>query len=122
MRIPIHAYLLAGILGIYISRAGNAAPQIRGLSAYAAGPGSTLVISGSGFGNTAGYIVLSGLRIPAASWSPTQVSVVIPSDACTGWLYLRDAGGTASNKIWTKVNWLLPSGQLGPANLRLSDT
>jgi len=97
-------------------------PTIYTLSKNPAAPGESVTIRGNGFGDAAGYIVLSGLRIAPVSWSDTEVIFTVPAEGCSGLLYLREAGNTPSNKVRFAVERELPDGQFGPGNLCLKDT
>ena len=71
------------------------------------GPGMTIDIKGSNFGDVSGVVTLCNC-LPATikSWSRTRVTVVVNSVAPYASLYLRDAAGELSNTI--------PYNALGP--------
>jgi len=118
MRTCIYALLIlaSAIRGL------AAAPRIETVSANPAAPGEAVTIRGAGFGNAPGEVLLTGLRVAPASWSADQVAFVVPAEACSGGLSVRDAGGAASNRLRFMVRRDLPPGQFEPANMRLTDT
>lgn len=99
-----------------------AAPSIHALSRGNAAPGESVTIRGTDFGDSAGYVVVAGLRITPASWSGAEVTWTVPVEGCSGLLYLRETGGAVSNKLRFTVKRDLPAGQFEPENLELIDT
>lgn len=97
-------------------------PVITSLSAASLYPGESLTIYGSGFGTAAGCVVITGLRIEATSWSDTSITVMIPSDAASGFLYIRDTNDISSNAVDFTVDRHLDTGFFEPANLYIADT
>lgn len=65
--------------GIYSTHA----PRVDELSSWWAAPGSTLTMTGVGFGDGSdgGWATLNGASIPVVSWSDTAVTVTVPEDA-----------------------------------------
>lgn len=63
-----------------------------------------------------------GLRVEATFWSDTSITVVIPSEAASGFLYIRDANNLGSNTVDFTVSRQLESGFFEPANLWIADT
>ncbi len=123
MKVVSLSSLMVELLIVVSATVSNSAtPIISGLSKYSAAPGESVIIYGSGFGNTAGYVVLSGLRVTASAWSATRITFAVPMDGCSGRLCVRETGGGISNNVWFGVKRTLPAGQIEPANLRLADT
>jgi IPT/TIG domain-containing protein len=75
------------------------APAITGFST-AGLPGSTITVTGSGFGATQGssFVSINGITAVASNWSATSLSVVVPSNALTGPL-LVNVNGVQSNSV-----------------------
>lgn len=78
-------------------------------------PGTTVTISGSGFGATQGSssVTFNGVPASPTSWSDTNISVPVPNSATSGSLVVI-VGGYTSNGIAfavaPSINGLLPSG------------
>lgn len=60
--------------------------RVDGVSPSSASPGSTVTISGGGFGVHAGTVTLGSTSLPVSSWSPTSIAVTIPNGAQSGTL------------------------------------
>lgn len=58
--------------------------RVDSVSPSSASPGSTVTISGGGFGVHAGTVALGSANMPVSSWSPTSISATVPSGAQTG--------------------------------------
>lgn len=97
-------------------------PEITALSTYSATPGETIYISGLNFGTNPGYIVLSGLRITAETWSETEITLIIPDFGATGTLYIRDATDASSNQVSFTVERELFDHQFTPYGFTLEET
>jgi hypothetical protein len=99
----------------------NSALNIDHLSASSAYPGDTITIFGTGFGIDAGYVILTGLKIEADSWSDTEIVITIPDDGASGFIYVRDSNLIKSNSVSFSVDRTLPSGQYEPYGFLLED-
>lgn len=110
------------LLIILISSAGVEAARIDALSDYSAATGRAVEIYGRNFGQSPGYIVLSGLRVEPTFWSDTEIRFSVPQQAGSGFLYVRDFNAARSNSVGFKVDRDLPSGQMEPENLAITDT
>ncbi|MFO7678266.1 MAG: IPT/TIG domain-containing protein [Thermoplasmatota archaeon] len=97
-------------------------PQITSLSQDNAYPGESITIYGSDFGSTPGYIVITGLSVEPTTWSETSITITIPQDATSGFLYIRNKDNIPSNSVDFTVNRQLDPGLLEPATLRIADT
>src|SRR5207302_2104186 len=60
------------------------APAITSLSSSTGLVGSQVVISGTSFGSTQGFVMLSGSPMTISSWSNTSVTTTVPSGATSG--------------------------------------
>lgn len=58
--------------------------RVDGVSPHVAAPGSTVTISGGGFGADAGTVSVAGVSMPVRSWSPTAITVSVPGTASGG--------------------------------------
>ncbi len=86
------------------------------LSRAKAAPGGTVTIYGSGFGDQSGYILVSGLRHKPVSWSADRVTFRLSQDAASGFVCVRDATASLSNKVPFTVKRALPEDQFAPHN------
>jgi hypothetical protein len=91
------------------------------LSSSSAYPGDTITIFGTGFGNTEGYVVLTGLKIDADSWSDTEIVITIPDDGASGFIYVRDSTQVKSNSVTFIVERTLPNRQFEPYGFQMED-
>ena len=68
--------------------------QITSLSPASGAPGTSVTISGSGFGSSqgSGLVMIGGAAAPVTSWSDTQVVVTIPSTSLTGIVRVQQNG------------------------------
>ena len=78
-------------------------------------PGTTVTISGSGFGSVqgSGLVMIGGAAAPVTSWSDTQVVVTIPSTSLTGVVRIQQNGNCSNPLTFT----LPPSGGGGAVTL-----
>ena len=97
-------------------------PVITSLSSDYSSIGDLLTIYGYGFGNSEGYIVLTGLCVEPISWTNTQITFKIPRIGASGYIYIRDINSTKSNSVNFKVLRSLPDFQFEPYGLSLIDT
>jgi RHS repeat-associated protein len=98
---------------VSISSASAPAPTITGLSSTTGSIGSQAVISGSGFGDSQGGVVLLNDGFVAInSWSDTSITITIPSGATSGPLVVSVAPSmNDSNAVaFTVTSQPLPSG------------
>ncbi len=91
------------------------------LSTNRAYPGDSIIIYGMGFGSDVGYVVLTGLKIPADSWSNTEIEFTVPENGASGPLYVRDSMNGKSNSVLLTVERILPTGQFEPYGFQLED-
>ncbi len=83
------------------------APLIERVDPSSAKPsGETVTIIGKHFGPTAdpGVTLLSGLTVVTKSWSPSEVTFVVPKAAVSGKLRIRTAKGLDSNVVDFEVD------------------
>jgi hypothetical protein len=73
------------------------APRVSGIAPGHAAPGTTVVITGSGFGATRGSIAFNGTPATAiANWTDTSITVTVPAGATTGNVIVTTAAGVDS--------------------------
>lgn len=84
----------------------TANPVITSLSATSGLPGKTIIISGSNFGwdQTVATVTFNGIAATPKSWSPTSVSVAVPSGATSGNVVVTVNGVTSNG-----VNFVVPA-------------
>jgi RHS repeat-associated protein len=94
----------------------DAGPVVTGVSATTGSVGSTVVISGTGFGVSQGSstVTLNAVATTINSWSNTSISVTIPSGATTGYLVVSTAPSMDDSNptYFTVTSQPLPSGWL----------
>lgn len=109
---------VAGYIGVYKSglssngvwlQPANATPVVTAISNWWGVPGTTITITGSGFGATQGYgyPVFAGTRAEVVSWSDTQVVAIVPEGAATGYVGINRDGFTSNGKYF--MPYLPPS-------------
>ena len=88
------------------------AARVDGVSPYVAAPGSTVSISGGGFGSHAGTVHVGVVNLPVFNWSPTSITVSIPAAARSGSLAIApvDTAPPAT------PSWLTVSTSLSPGS------
>jgi hypothetical protein len=106
---------------IRVSILSNPVVYIDYLSKTSAFPGDLVTIFGSGFGDAAGLVVLTGLKILADSWSDTEIMFTVPEDGASGEIYIRDSDGAKSNSVIFSVDRLLSRGQFEPYGFQHDD-
>ncbi len=74
----------------------GATPVLSSLSTASGAYGSTLTITGSGFGTITGKVTIGGMAAVVASWSDTSITVSVASPARSGHVVVI-AGGVESN-------------------------
>jgi IPT/TIG domain-containing protein len=87
---------------VSISTPGALPPAISALSTTTGSVGSTVVISGSGFGATQGSsaVMLNGTAATSSSWSDSSITITVPSGATSGPLAVLVAPSmNASNPV-----------------------
>jgi RHS repeat-associated protein len=91
-------------------------PAVASVSATTGSVGSTVVISGTGFGVSQGSssVTLSSVATTINSWSNTSISITIPSGASTGYLVVTVAPSMDDSNptYFTVTSQPLPSGWL----------
>lgn len=105
----------------YLKNEASSAIIIDHLSTESASPGDSVTIYGTGFGTIGGYVVLTGIKIEADSWSDTEIAITIPDDGATGFIYVRDSSLVKSNSVTFTVERTLPSGQFEPYGFQIED-
>lgn len=111
-----------GILGLGLFGSVRAQPgQVAGIPHSTAAVGTTVTISGTGFGATPGVVVLTGLRVSPAGWSDTEITFVVPDDGASGAVYLRTAEGARLEAGSFTVERVLPAGQIAPYGMVLEE-
>lgn len=84
-------------------------------------PGEFVTIYGTGFGTEEGYVVLTGLKIEADSWSNTEIIFTVPDNGASGFIYVRDSNKVKSNSVSFTVDRDLPAGQFEPYGFQMED-
>lgn len=76
-------------------------PTITQLSVTSGSPGTSVTISGSNFGATAGSVTFNGAAATLAGpgWSDGSITVSVPAAATSGDLIVTTAGGAPSNAV-----------------------
>jgi len=91
-------------------------PAVTGVSATTGSVGSTVVISGTGFGVSQGSssVTLNSVATTINSWSNTSISITIPSGATSGYLLVSVAPSMDDSNptYFTVTSQPLPSGWL----------
>jgi RHS repeat-associated protein len=91
-------------------------PAVTSVSATTGSVGSTVTISGTGFGVSQGSssVTLNGVASTISSWSNTIVSITIPSGATTGYLVVTVAPSMDNSNptYFTVTSQPLPAGWL----------
>ncbi len=100
-------------------------PSISGVSPASGGPGTSVSISGSGFGSTqaSSSVTFNGVSGSPTSWSDTMISLPVPASATSGSLVVT-VGGYTSNavafSVAPSISSLLPAG--GPVGIPVTVT
>jgi RHS repeat-associated protein len=101
---------------VSVTGATDAGPVVTEVSATTGSVGSTVVISGTGFGLSQGSstVTLNAVATTINSWSNTSISVTIPSGATTGYLVVSTAPSMDDSNptYFTVTSQPLPSGWL----------
>jgi hypothetical protein len=95
----------------------SVAPNISGVSPNTGGVGSTVTVSGSGFGSSPGTVTFNGTTATPTSWSSSSITVPVPAGATTGNVVVT-ASSIASNGVSFTVQlagFVATSGQMGAA-------
>jgi len=74
------------------------APNITGVSPNMGAVGTTVTISGTGFGLSPSPVTFNGTVATSASWSPSSIAVSVPAGATTGNVVVT-VNGSASNGV-----------------------
>ena len=74
-------------------------PQVLNISPTTGSPGTIVTIQGTNFGILQGTstVTYAGVTLTATSWSNTQITVTIPSNAVTNGVFIVNVGGQISN-------------------------
>jgi len=77
-------------------------PAITSLAPTAGPAGTSIIITGSGFGATQGSSTISfnGITATASSWSDTTVVTTVPVGATTGMVVVRGGGGPSNGLLF----------------------
>jgi hypothetical protein len=82
---------------------------ITAISAATACAGSTVVLTGTGFGTTAAMVAFPGAApVSATTWSDTSIEVVVPTGAACGTVTLVPnlvGSGHVCGRVFTRVSW-----------------
>lgn len=85
-------------------------PYIRSISPNTGLAGTSVTLSGSGFGATQGSstIAFNSVNATVNSWSDTQIVVTVPASATTGVVSVTEGGFTANGPVFTVLpaNWI----------------
>jgi len=90
-------------------------PTISGISPSSGAVGSTVTISGSGFGSTQSdsYATFDGVTATVLSWSDSSITAVVPSDASTGPVTVDVAGIEGDGPPFSVTSALVLTDSLG---------
>jgi IPT/TIG domain/Glucodextranase, domain B len=90
-------------------------PLISSISPTSGAPGSTITITGSGFGATQGAstVTFNGIAASVVSWSDTQIVLIVPSGATSGNIVVT-VNGTVSNSFFFNVTLPLAITSVAP--------
>ncbi len=113
--------MISGDINFKQTNSLNPILNIDHLSTASAYPGDTVTIYGTGFGINAGYVVLSGLKIQADSWSDTEIVFTVTDNGASGNIYIRDSNDVKSNSVTFTVDRILPEGQFEPFGFQMED-
>jgi uncharacterized delta-60 repeat protein len=75
------------------------APTLSSVAPQTGAPGSTVVLTGTGFIEGATTVTLNGVAMRVTVTSSTQLTAVVPPNATSGPLSVSTAGGTSSNAV-----------------------
>ena len=79
------------------------APSVSGISPNAGPVGSTVTITGTGFGASegSGLVTFGGVTTTALTWSDTQITVAVPAGAPTGYVGVWQNGLVSNGILFT---------------------
>jgi RHS repeat-associated protein len=101
---------------VSVTPTSESSPVVTAVSATTGSAGSTVVISGTGFGASQGSsaVTLNAVATTINSWSNTSISITIPSGATTGYLVVSVAPSMDDSNptYFTVTSEPLPSGWL----------
>jgi RHS repeat-associated protein len=80
-------------------------PFINTLSPSTGSAGTSVTISGVGFGATAGTITFNGQAAAVTTWSDTSIVAVVPSGATSGPVVVSQAGMTSNGPVFAIFNY-----------------
>ena len=88
-----------------LSSAANAAPSISSLSPTSGPVGTSVTISGSGFGSSQGSstVKFNGTTATASSWRSSSITVPVPTGATTGNVVVTVSGNASNGVAFTVV-------------------
>ncbi len=97
----------------------STALKVNSLSAFTGKTGDTLTIKGTGFGASTdtGYVAFGSVLAPPANylvWSDTEIKVVVPTIAASGWSYVQVMG---KNVLSEKFDFYTGNYELGATSL-----
>lgn len=76
-------------------------PSITSLSPTAASTGSTIMISGTNFGTTPGYVIFGSTQASILSWQQTTVTAKVPTGKGTVTVYIANSVGNSNTSSFT---------------------
>lgn len=86
--------------GVFIT----VAPRLDSVSSWWGAPGSTLTLTGAGFGDGSdGWACLNGQPVSVVSWTPTSIVVQLPAGATSGLIGVVRGSWATSNGVYTVV-------------------
>src|SRR5262249_52177631 len=97
-------YIRLALVVLLMSPVAMAVPSIASLSPNSRVIGTSVTISGSGFGATQGTssVTFNGKTANPTNWSDTSIQVSVPAGATTGNVIVN-VGGSGSNSVTFKV-------------------
>jgi hypothetical protein len=93
-----------------------AGPMITGIAPASGSAGTSVTVTGTNFGTTAGSITFNGTAATPTSWSDTAVVASVPSGAASGPVVVTSSLGVASNSVVFTVTPALTSIAISPAS------
>ncbi len=108
LSLAVAALLVMGVTGLTLAGCGSGAqaptfitpvPILSSLSVNAGPPGTTVRLTGQGFGDgTNGSVTFAGTLAGVADWNDTYIDVVVPASCTSGAVIVTTLGG-ASNPL-----------------------
>lgn len=99
-------------------------PSISGISPNPAAIGTSVTISGTNFGSTAGSVKFNGTTASSPNWGSTSITVAVPSGATSGDVVVTTSGGVPSSGftfiVAPKISSLSPSSAITGTAITIS--